>query len=220
MAMNLLHRRHCSSAGWEKAVANQLLPWALQHVELGPRTLEIGPGYGATLQALLGLTASLTAVEVDNSMVERLNRRYGQRARIIRGDGTQTGLPDDHFTSVVCFTMLHHVASAQLQDQLFAEAYRVLQPGGVFAGSDGVPSLPFRLIHIADTYTPIAPADLPGRLRAVGFTDIHVDVAGARLRWRATSQSPPRRRPSHGNVRVGADVRWWRSRTRTRMQNW
>lgn len=157
MAMNLLHRRHCSSAGWEKAVANQLLPWALQHVELGPRTLEIGPGYGATLQALLGLTASLTAVEVDNSMVERLNRRYGQRARIIRGDGTQTGLPDDHFTSVVCFTMLHHVASAQLQDQ-----------------------------HIADTYTPIAPADLPGRLRAVGFTDIHVDVAGARLRWRAT----------------------------------
>lgn len=103
MAMNLLHRRHCSSAGWEKAVANQLLPWALQHVELGPRTLEIGPGYGATLQALLGLTASLTAVEVDNSMVERLNRRYGQRARIIRGDGTQTGLPDDHFTSVVCF---------------------------------------------------------------------------------------------------------------------
>lgn len=84
MAMNLLHRRHCSSAGWEKAVANQLLPWALQHVELGPRTLEIGPGYGATLQALLGLTASLTAVEVDNSMVERLNRRYGQRARIIR----------------------------------------------------------------------------------------------------------------------------------------
>ncbi|MBL7507893.1 SAM-dependent methyltransferase, partial [Escherichia coli] len=29
MAMNLLHRRHCSSAGWEKAVANQLLPWAL-----------------------------------------------------------------------------------------------------------------------------------------------------------------------------------------------
>ncbi|CMP46176.1 methyltransferase [Mycobacterium tuberculosis] len=125
-------------------MANQLLPWALQHVELGPRTLEIGPGYGATLQALLGLTASLTAVEVDNSMVERLNRRYGQRARIIRGDGTQTGLPDDHFTSVVCFTMLHHVASAQLQDQLFAEAYRVLQPGGVFAGSDGVPSLPFR----------------------------------------------------------------------------
>lgn len=99
MAMNLLHRRHCSSAGWEKAVANQLLPWALQHVELGPRTLEIGPGYGATLQALLGLTASLTAVEVDNSMVERLNRRYGQRARIIRGDGTQTGLPDDHFTT-------------------------------------------------------------------------------------------------------------------------
>ncbi|MCV7094834.1 class I SAM-dependent methyltransferase [Mycobacterium kubicae] len=186
MAMNLLHRMRCSSAGWEKAVADQLLPWALSGVDLGRETLEIGPGYGATLRALLERPTSLTAVEVDGSMAARLTRRYGDRARVIHGDGTETGLPSDHFTSVVCFTMLHHIPTAVLQDRLFAEAFRVLQPGGAFAGSDGVPSLPFRLIHIADTYNPIAPDELPGRLGAAGFTDIRVDVAGGRQRWRAS----------------------------------
>ena len=186
MAMNLLHRHRCSSADWAKKVADQLLPWALDDVELGPRTLEIGPGYGATLRALLSRTASLTAVEVDESMAERLNRLYGEQARIIHGDGTNTGLPDDHFSSVVCFTMLHHVPSAQLQDRLFAEAFRVLEPGGTFAGSDGVPSLAFRLVHIADTYNPVAPEDLPERLRTAGFIDVASDVRRSRQRWRAT----------------------------------
>ena len=186
MAMNLLHRLRCSSADWEKTVAEQLLPWVLGDVELGPRTLEIGPGYGATTRALLDRVESLTAVEVDSAMADRLIHRYGDRARIIHGDGTNTGLPDGDFSSVVCFTMLHHVPNVQLQDQLFGEALRVLQPGGYFAGSDGVPSLPFRLIHIADTYNPIAPDELPTRLMNAGFADVRIDVSRGRQRWRAT----------------------------------
>ncbi|WP_102419314.1 class I SAM-dependent methyltransferase [Mycobacterium sp. 4858] len=185
MGMNLLHRRRCSSAAWQKAVAGRLLPWALDGVELGSRTLEIGPGYGATTRALLDRADSLTAVEVDAAMADRLERRYGDRARIIHGDGADTGLPADHFTSVVCFTMLHHVPSAELQNRLFAEASRVLRPGGVFAGSDGVPSLSFRLLHIADTYNPIAPADLGARLRNAGFVDVQIHPSGGRQRWRA-----------------------------------
>lgn len=166
-------------------MVDQLLPWALQGVELGTRTVEIGPGYGATLRGLLDRTTSLTAVELDGAMADRLQRRYGERAHIIQASGTETGLPASDFTSVVCFTMLHHIPTAGLQDQLFAEAFRLLAPGGVFAGSDGVPSLAFRLLHVADTYNPIAPKDLPGRLRAAGFTDIHTDVLRGRQRWRA-----------------------------------
>jgi 16S rRNA A1518/A1519 N6-dimethyltransferase RsmA/KsgA/DIM1 with predicted DNA glycosylase/AP lyase activity len=75
--MNLLHRLRCSSANWAKSASDQLLPWALDHVELGSRTLEIGPGYGATLCALLDRTTSLTAVEIDSSMADRLNCLYG-----------------------------------------------------------------------------------------------------------------------------------------------
>jgi SAM-dependent methyltransferase len=184
MTMNLAHRLCCSSNYWANTVEQKLLPWVLGDVELGERTLEIGPGYGANLRVLAGKTA-LTAVEIDQPMADRLGHKYGDRARIIHGDGTDLQLPDAEFSSVVCFTMLHHVPTPPLQDQMFAEAFRVLQPGGAFAGSDGVPSLPFRVMHIRDTYNPVDPDTLPDRLRRAGFTDVHVDVKAGEQRWRA-----------------------------------
>ena len=188
MAMNLLHRVRCSSSNWEKMVADRLLPWVLADVELGSKTLELGPGYGATLRALLDRTVSITAIEVDKAMAERLDRLYGDKAHVIHGDGTKTGLPDHSFTSVVCFTMLHHIPTTRLQDQLFEEALRLLQPGGVFAGSDGVPSTSFRLKHLGDIYNPIPPESLAPRLRHVGFTDVRVQVADGRQRWSAVKR--------------------------------
>jgi SAM-dependent methyltransferase len=189
MAMNVLHQRRCSSVGWANMVRDDLLPWALAGVELGDQTLEIGPGYGATTRVLVDRADAVTAVEVDKPMADRLKRLYGDRARVLHGDGSDTGLPDAEFSSVVCFTMLHHIPADHLQDKLFAEAFRVLRPGGVFAGSDRLASLMFRLIHIGDTYNPVRPDDLRERLGRVGFGGIRIDVAGVRLRWRAIKPS-------------------------------
>ncbi len=183
--MNLCHRLCCNSERWAKQVEDHMLPWALAGVDLGENTLEIGPGYGAFLRVLVDMTPKLTAVEIDPPMARRLQQRYGDRAHIINGDGTATGLPAGEFSSVVSFTMLHHVPTAQLQDRLFAEAFRVLRPGGVFAGSDSVSSLRFRLLHVRDTCNTVAPDTLPDRLRAVGFHDVEVEVRGGRQRWRA-----------------------------------
>ena len=185
MAMNLAHRRICSSQRWAKSVKDDLLPWALANVDLGDNTLEIGPGYGAILRVLVDKTPRLTSVEIDTPMAERLQRLYGDRARIINGDGTATGLPSDEFSSVVSVTMLHHVPTAELQDKLFAEAFRVLRPGGVFAGSDSVTSLRFRILHFRDTCNTVSPHTLPDRLRAAGFGHVEVEARGGRLRWRA-----------------------------------
>lgn len=185
MAMNVCHRLCCSSNYWAKAVERRLLPWALADVDLGTNTLEIGPGYGANLRVLVDKSPKLTAVEIDAPMAQRLQGTYGDRARIINGDGTASGLPDRYFSSVVCFTMLHHVPTPPLQDQLFAEAFRVLTPCGVFAGSDGVHSIPFRIAHIRDTYNPVSPDTLPDRLRRAGFSDVYVDTKGGDQRWRA-----------------------------------
>jgi len=183
--MNLAHRRLCSSARWAKHVEDELLPWALADVELGDNTLEIGPGYGAILRVLVNRTPNLTSVEIDTPLAERLQRLYGNRARIINGDGTNTELPADEFSSVVSFTMLHHVPTGELQDRLFSEAFRVLRPGGVFAGSDSLASLPFRILHFRDTCNTVTPGTLPDRLRAAGFGEVQVESHGRRLRWRA-----------------------------------
>lgn len=74
--------------------------------------------------------------------------------------------------------MLHHVPTAALQDRLFAEAF-------VFAGSDSVASVKFRMLHVRDTCNPVTPESLPDRLRAAGFGEADVEVRAGRVRWRA-----------------------------------
>lgn len=92
---------------------------------------------------------------------------------------------DGSFSGVVAFTMLHQVPTVVLQDQLLAEAHRVLRPGGVFAGLDGIHSFLFQIIHLGDTYMPVDPATFVQRLKEVGFTDAVVEQESARFRFRA-----------------------------------
>jgi 16S rRNA A1518/A1519 N6-dimethyltransferase RsmA/KsgA/DIM1 with predicted DNA glycosylase/AP lyase activity len=112
MAMNLCHRLCCSSNRNCKTVEDALMPWALADVDLGDNVLEIGPGYGANIRVLIDRAPHYTAVEIDRVMAVRLRDIYGDRANIIHGDGTDTGLPAGQFTAVLCFTMLHHIPTA------------------------------------------------------------------------------------------------------------
>ena len=185
MAMNLCHRLCCSSNRYFKAVEDALLPWALANVDLGDNVLEIGPGYGANIRVLIDQAPHYTAVDIDRVMAERLQDTYDDRANIIHGDGADTGLPAGEFTAVVCFTMLHHIPTPALQDQLFAEVFRVLRPGGVFAGSDSAASTLLRMLHFRDTCNPVSTDTLPERLRRIGFGDVQIDGNHRRLRWHA-----------------------------------
>ncbi|MGW1071485.1 class I SAM-dependent methyltransferase [Streptomyces sp. NPDC002537] len=186
MPMNLIHRRLCSSGKWARTIEDELLPWALEGVRLGPKTLEIGPGYGATTRVLLrGTTELLTAVEADAGYAARLRREFGNRVEVVHADGADLPLPDGHFDSVACFTMLHHVPSPGAQNRLFAEAGRVLRPGGLFAGSDALSSWGFRLVHLGDTCVPVPPDTLGERLRAAGFDDCAVTVGKRSFRFLA-----------------------------------
>ncbi|WP_114755743.1 class I SAM-dependent methyltransferase [Nocardia pseudobrasiliensis] len=185
MAMNLLHRWLCSSARWEKTSATQIIPWVLDEVELGDATLEIGPGYGANIRALRERTPELTGVEIDPALAARLRDRHAGRIRVIDGDGAAMPLPDREFSAVVSFTMLHHVPTPTLQDAVFAEAFRVLRSGGVFAGSDGLDRFAFRLVHLGDTCVPVPPATLPERLTRAGFTDVKVESGVGSFRFSA-----------------------------------
>ena len=171
--MNRMHRKLCASDDWAKTVA-QRLPAGLAEVELGSRMLEIGPGFGATTRVLAPMVDELTAIEVDAESAAKLREEFHDEVTIVTGSGANMPFADDEFDSVVCFTMLHHVPSKALQDNLFAEACRVLRPGGVFAGFDSQLNFRFRLLHLGDTMVVVDAATFPDRLRAAGFTDVHL----------------------------------------------
>ena len=185
--MNWYPRRVCRSGLWRRRLETDLLPWALRAVDLGDDVLEIGPGPGLTTDLLRARAPRLTALEADAAAAAALQKRLdGSGVRVVHGDGAAMPFGDGSFSGVVAFTMLHHVPTAALQDRLLAEARRVLRPGGVFAGFDGVGSLAFRLIHLGDTYTPVDPATLGRRLEAAGFGDVAVERGPGRFRFRAT----------------------------------
>jgi ubiquinone/menaquinone biosynthesis C-methylase UbiE len=156
----------------------------LPRADLGDEVLEIGPGYGATTRVLAESFARLTAVEVDGESAARLAVEFADRARIVHASGADMPFADNGFSGVTCFTMLHHVPSPELQDDLFAEACRVLAPGGMFAGSDSQLSERFRMLHVGDTMVVVEPDTLPDRLATAGFADIHVERGdGTVLFW-------------------------------------
>ncbi len=187
--MNRFHRWYCRSARWHRTVEERLLPWVLRGVDLGDDVLEIGPGPGLTTTVLARSTPHLTAVEIDADLAAALRRRTDpQRVTVVTADATRLPFPDARFTGAVCFTMLHHVPSAALQDRLLAEVARVLRPGASFAGSDSRPGALFRLAHLRDTMTLVDPATLADRLHRA-FTAAEVQAAPHQLRFHARTPS-------------------------------
>jgi len=184
--MNRFHRWYCRSARWQRAVEDRLLPWVLGDVDLGDRVLEVGPGPGLTTAVLARRTPHLTAVEIDPQLAAALRARMDpQRVGVVNADATAMPFPDASFTGAVCFTMLHHVPTRDLQDRLLAEVRRVLAPGAVFTGSDSLPGPAFRAAHLFDTMVPVDPRWLPQRLTTAGFVDVKVGSAARQFRFRA-----------------------------------
>ena len=171
--MNLLHRLLCRSALWRWTVERRVIPWVLEGLDPGADVLELGPGPGLTTDVLRQRTARLTAVEIDPLLAASLQERMkNTNVEVVETDATAMPFPDGSFSAVLSFTMLHHVPSATVQDQLLAEAWRVLRPGGVFAGSDTAPGVLLRLAHIGDTMVPVDPATLSHRLKTAGFDEL------------------------------------------------
>jgi ubiquinone/menaquinone biosynthesis C-methylase UbiE len=128
----------------------------------------------------------LTALEIDSKLAGVLNSRLeGGNVRIVEGDATDMPFEDAEFSGAVSFTMLHHVPSPKLQDQVLREVFRVLKPGGFFVGSDSLQSWWMKVIHIDDTLVPVGPETFDGRLQRAGFEEIEVLKNSQAFRFRA-----------------------------------
>jgi SAM-dependent methyltransferase len=189
--MNRLHHWRCRSKGWKQRLEHEILPWSLEGVDLGGDVLEVGPGPGLTTEWLRRRCRHITCLELDSALARSLRQRLGnENVTVELGDATSMPFRDETFSAVLSFTMLHHVPSSGLQDRLFAEACRVLRPGGIFVGSDSSWSVRMWLYHLADTLVPIDPKRLPDRLRLAGLEDVNVEAHGGRFRFRARRPAP------------------------------
>lgn len=173
--MNEAHEQ-CGSDEWREMIRDVILPWALGDTDLGDDVLEVGPGYGATTDVLSVAVPRVTSVEIDEKLAAMLVDRFADvpTVEIVNADATSLSHPDQRFTGAACFTMLHHVPTVALQDQLFGEIARVLRPGAALVASDSLGNDELAAHHVGDTYNPVDPASLPDRLAAAGFERIDV----------------------------------------------
>jgi ubiquinone/menaquinone biosynthesis C-methylase UbiE len=190
--MNENHARVCTSPEWARYIQTEILPALTRDIDLGNQMLEIGPGPGAATEWLRGRVGKLTAIEVDEAAAALLAARYaGTNVEVVTGSGTDLSYPDASYDCVGCFTMLHHVPTPAMQNQILAEAFRVLRPGGVLIGSDSLASNELHHFHADDTYNPMDPASVLGHLQTLGFAAITVMVADALKFVAVKAPAPP-----------------------------
>ena len=156
--MNDGHLELCASDEWRDELRDVIIPYALSDADLGDDVLEVGSGPGRTTELLVDRFSHLTAVEVDQALADALRARLGGATLdVVHADATDMPFDDDRFSGAVSFTMLHHVPTVEMQDQLFAEVARVVRPGGRFVASDSMASDDLAAFHLDDVYNPVDP---------------------------------------------------------------
>jgi len=190
LGMNAQHLEFCASAEWAEVVEHVLLPWVVDGRQLGDAVLEVGAGPGLVTDALRQRVPRLVAIELDRQLAIALARRLaGFGVQVVQADATALPFHRRRFSAVACFTMLHHVPTVAMQDRMLGEFCRVLRPGGILVGTDGMDTPGRRQVHVGDVFLPVHPDELPGRLRSAGFRhpEVEVDADGDRFRFVATS---------------------------------
>ncbi|HTD82949.1 MAG TPA: class I SAM-dependent methyltransferase [Gemmatimonadaceae bacterium] len=184
--MNRYETWFCGTRLWRWVTRRQVLPWMLQGSELGDHVLELGAGPGAATEELGRLASRVTSLECDHAFAAKLGARInGSNAAAIQGDAAALPFADGTFSSAIAILMLHHLRSNELQDRAFAQAWRVLRPGGVFLAFEIQDGWLHRLGHIRSTFVPVAPATAFARLTAAGFSKVTVDIQRGGYRIRA-----------------------------------
>ena len=137
--------------------------------------------------------AGATVTVLDNSprqlgRDEEVAAREGLAIRTVLGDMRDlSALADASFD--VVFNPVSNVFCPDLAP-VWRESFRVLRPGGVLIGSDSLASNDLHHFHADDTYNPVDPAWLLGRLQTLGFGALTIEVDDV-LKFVATKPASP-----------------------------
>jgi SAM-dependent methyltransferase len=92
--------------------------------------LELGCGSGSML-TVLSRHYRMTGIDRSSGMLS-VARRKAPKARLLHSDITEFEL-DEHFDAIVCpFDTINHITSLRGWRQVFENAHRHLNPGGIF----------------------------------------------------------------------------------------
>lgn len=152
----------------------------------GKIVLDIGCGSGGITIALAQRhgAAQVTGFDVEAPVIERARERarlqgLEERVTFVQGPPGPLPFPDGSFDVVFSKDALVHVAD---KDALFAEIFRLLKPGGVFAasdwliGHDGEPSDPMKAYIAAEglSFGMASPERYRRAMAGAGFEDITI----------------------------------------------
>jgi phosphoethanolamine N-methyltransferase len=152
----------------------------------GKTVLDIGCGSGGITLHLVERhgAAHATGFDVEQPVIEAARQRaavrgFANRASFVQSPPGPLPFTDRSFDVVFSKDALLHVPD---KDALFAEIFRVLKPGGVFAasnwmiGHDGEPSPEMKAYVAAEglSFAMASPARYAQAMRSAGFADITV----------------------------------------------
>jgi len=194
--VNALENWFCATPFWRIVTQHKLLPWMVSESTLGDHVLELGSGPGAGTAELRRLAPRVTSIEYSHAFATGLAARQRKEASavggaVLQGDAAALPFADGTFSAAVAILMLHHLRSSDQQVCAFAEAFRVLRPGGVFLAFEIQDGWLQRAIHRNSAFVPVSPASVPALLTAAGFARVTVDIrfGGFRLQARRAREA-------------------------------
>jgi len=152
--------------------------------------LEIGCGLGRLLKPLSKRVARAVGVDLSEEMLRRARENLSDRTNVEvhRTEGSLEFLPDASFDFVFSHIVFQHLPRKSYVDRYFAEAHRVLKPGGLFRVQVDGRSRQFFRRWIADSWSGVvySTRELEKRLERVGFRVTEIRGAGTQY-LRATA---------------------------------
>ena len=117
-----------SDRWWHGILLPRVLP-LLNALPEKPHVLEIAPGHGRWTQYLLHHAHTLTVVDIDQGCLDACRERFGDRVKLVLGDGRTLGDINGPIDLCFSYDSLVH-AEMDVMGPYIAEIARVLRPGG------------------------------------------------------------------------------------------
>lgn len=165
------------------------------------RVLDVACGTGRTLRSLRSMLpeAALYGVDLSPAYLRKANQLLselpGELPQLMQANAEELPYTDEYFHGVTCVFTFHELPPAARQN-VIAEIYRVLKPGGIFVICDSVQAIDspemmpmmenFPVMFHEPYYKHYIHDDLVQRLESVGCTQVQTENYLASKYWVAS----------------------------------